>query len=173
MSNTTLTKATTGPLTGFAVLPLVIGLLLAAMNACVKRKVRYGLGAKAPEHKAPADHFSAVPDFAAIDCSGWVRWAIFIATKGKVLIPDGSYVQNDYFREQGCKPTDYHNCALRDGHVRIAFHRPGGRGGDKTGHVWICYNGFTLESFGGHGPGSRNWDHQWFLDHVDDTYVLC
>ncbi len=163
----TLASATGGPLIGFAVLPLAVSLLLAALAACQFRGVRYGLGSKAPEP------LSAKVCFRRIDCSGFVRWALWVATKGAVLLPDGSYVQNDWCAAMGFKRTDYSNCTLHDGHVRLCFHKPNGHGGDSMGHVWICLNGKTLESFGGHGPGQRDFDHQWFLDHVDDCYVLC
>lgn len=168
----TVSKAADGPLVGFAVLALSVPLLLAALAACVAKCVRYGLGSKAPQNdKDPV--FSETPDFHAIDCSGFVRWALWVATRGRVLIPDGSYVQHDWFEDNDFKRTDYSNAALRDGHLRIAFHSPGGRGGDGTGHVWLIFGGFTLESFGGHGPGRRNWDHEWFVSHVDACYVVC
>ncbi len=176
---TTLTKAEGGPLVGFAVLPgvvsSIVALLLSALAACQFRGVSYGLGSKAPEP------FSAKVCFRRIDCSGFVRWALWVATRGAVLLPDGSYLQNDWCAAQGFKHADsaaYANTALHDGHVRLCFHKPGGRGGDGIGHVWLVYGdgsgeAMTLESYGGHGPGRRPWNHQWFLDHVDDIYVLC
>lgn len=171
-------KATGGPLVGFAVLPLAAALLLSALAACQFRGVGYGLGSKAPEGHPPQPQFSVKPNFRRIDCSGFVRWALWVATKGAVLLPDGSAVQNDWCAAMGLKRTDYANCALQDGHVRLCFHRPNGRGGDRMGHVWLVYGdgsgvAMTLESYGGHGPGRRPWNHQWFLDHVDDVYVLC
>ena len=173
---TTLPKATDGPLVGFAVLPVAAALLLSALAACQFRGVAYGLGSKAPESQPPQPQFSVKPNFRRIDCSGFVRWALWVATKGAVLLPDGSYVQNDWCAARGFKHGDYKtygNTALHDGHLRLCFHKPGGRGGDSIGHVWLVLNGKTLESFGGHGPGARDWDHPWFKDSVDDVYVLC
>lgn len=163
----TVPKATAGPLAGFATIIVTIALLLSALSACQFRGVSYGLGSKPPEP------FSVKPNFRLIDCSGFVRWALWVATRGQLLLPDGSYVQHDWFTKQGFKLTDYANAALQDGHLRIAFHAPNGRGGDGTGHVWLIYAGETLESYGGHGPGRREWDHDWFTSHVDACYVIC
>lgn len=156
----------TGALEGFRVMPLDTAKLEGGLHQCEAVPVHYGMGDKAPEP------FSFPPNFHAIDCSGFARWVIFHATGGDVLMPDGSYVQSDWCEQHGFKKTDYANAANHDGHVRIAFHHPGGRGGDGTGHVWIILNGMSLESYGGHGPGSRSYSHQWFLDHVDACYVV-
>lgn len=159
-------KAVDGPLKGFDTLPIDRQKLLDGLAKCKSVPVHYGMGSKAHEP------FSFPPDFTRIDCSGFVRWLIFHATGGQVLIPDGSYIQADDFQKYGFKKGLYADAANKDNHVRICFHRPGGRGGDGIGHVWIVLNGETLESYGGHGPGSRPFNHQWFLDHVDVVYVL-
>ena len=164
-----LPKQTTGPLAGYATLTVNIGKLIAYYGSCVAHAVKYGLGAKDPH---PG---TFPPRYGAIDCSGFVRTILAYATAGQSAtygMPDGSWMEDNWFKVQGFKPASYQDCANKDGHVRVAIHRPNGRGGDSTGHIWLVYNGESLESYGGHGPGRRPWDHQWFVDHVDDCYVI-
>jgi hypothetical protein len=82
-------------------------------------------------------------------------------------------VEDDWFAHTEFKRTEYTNCVLPDGFLRVAIHRPGGRGGDATGHIWLVVDGHSVESYGGHGPGERPWNHAWFLEHVDDCFVLA
>ena len=103
-------------------------------------------------------------DFAAIDCSGYVRTLLDYASGGATdHIPDGSWMEDQWFALTGFAPTEYANGALSDGHLRVAIHHPSGRGGDPVGHIWLVANGHTMESYGGHGPGERPWNHPWFL----------
>ena len=164
-------KATDGPLAGFTVAKLDIDRFIQFKSDEFKKYVSYDFGAKDP------DPGSGVVDFDKIDCSGDVRTILMYISHGAFNdLPDGSAMQNHYFEIKGFKHGDYtaylNNAQLSDGLLRVAIHRPGGRGGDKTGHIWLLINGHSDESYGGHGPGERPWNHQWFLDHVDDIYVL-
>jgi len=108
----------------------------------------YRLGAKARAVAAPR------PDYPAIDCSGWVRCAVAVATRGRTILPDGSVVQREWCGQVGLKPSTPMALLLRDGYTRIAFLVP--TRAHPVGHVYLCRNGRTLESWGGHGPGSRS-----------------
>ncbi len=126
-------------------------------------KMKYGLGDKidlsTPYDKLPGD---------SIDCSGYVRLAVYKITHGEVKMKDGSANQNDWCRDQGFKKTDYTNAALSDDRIRIAFIRPP----SSKRHVWMIVNGKTIESCGGHGPTRRDWNTKVLIENVTDCYVL-
>lgn len=120
----------------------------AFLHACMAAGVRYGLGAKAPFH-------GAVPgrDFTRIDCSGFVREALW---HGGVAAPDGSVTQHDWAIGQGFVPGTIADAARADGIVRIAFLSPKDSP-SGIGHVVLVTAAATLESHGGHGPDTRPW----------------
>jgi hypothetical protein len=123
------------------------------LHACMTSnpRVKYGLGAKVPFH-------GAVPgrDFKRVDCSGFVREAIWRATDPHVNFPDGSVVQHDWVKNKGFQRVTVADGGLSDSHVRIAFLRPQDTS-SHIGHVLLLSNGRTLESHGGVGPDSRVW----------------
>lgn len=91
-----------------------------------------------------------------IDCSGFTRWAIYHATGGKLLIPDGSVMQHEWADRIGLTkltPKDGH---ASDGSVMIAFLAPEATH-EGIGHVLLTSGGETFESHGGKGPDSRDW----------------
>ena len=166
--------AATGILAGFATLILDRARYFQYAAAAIAAGVGYGMGDKDPV-------LGDWPlDYSLIDCSGWVRTVMCFITHHVTVqdgLPDGSYCEADWFKANKFKPTTYDNCSNRDGILRVAIHRPGGRGGDPTGHIWFCYGddqaeAESCESYGGHGPGHRPITHQWFLDHVDEVYCL-
>jgi hypothetical protein len=123
--------------------------------------VGYKLGAKA-RFKTP---LAAIDD---IDCSGFVRYAIYHATDGQVQMPDGSWNQDDWCKGQKFQVVDYRSTAgTEDGLVRVAFlHTP------PVGHVWLVLDGETIESHGGAGPDRRDWHTKILYGHVSKCYVL-
>jgi hypothetical protein len=135
-------------------LPLNIGLARAFLTACMTStpRVQYGLGKKVPFHGATPGR-----DFTRVDCSGFVREAIWRATSNPHFnFKDGSVVQHEWVRTNGFQLTTTDAAALQDGVIRIAFLRPQ----DSTshiGHVALVHNGRTLESHGSFGPNSRPW----------------
>ena len=147
--------------------PLALGRLQAYLAACVARSVGYGLGCKAPAQFLDA----CPPEYRLIDCSGWVRAALANATRMRTLVPDGSVNMNDWCGAQGLKRSNLVSTMLRDNIVRIAFHRP--NDADNIGHVWLTYNGMTMESWGGHGPGSRPWSTHILKILCTDVYILA
>ncbi len=135
------------------------------LASCQAHGVGYELGAK-------ADDLEAVPpDYTAIDCSGWVRAAVAVATEGRTILPDGSVVQNDWCAAHGLKRSTWAACRLQDGLTRIAFIRPNRV--RKVGHVYLSRLGRTLESWGGHGPGSRSATTHILSAETTDVYVLA
>ena len=114
-------------------------------------RVTYGLGAKISPH-------GAIPgaDFKKVDCSGFVREAIWRSTSPHFNFPDGSVVQHDWIRDKGYKQSSRADALLQDGKIRIVFLRPQDAP-SHVGHVALVHNAKTLESHGGVGPDSRNW----------------
>ena len=135
------------------------------LATCYACGVGYALGAKA------GDLMSVPPDYHNIDCSGWARAAIAVATDGRTILPDGSVCQNDWCAAQGLKRSDYRSSRLMDGLTRIAFIRASYL--HTVGHVYLVQNGRTLESWGGHGPGSRPIGVHVLSEETTDTYVLA
>lgn len=138
------------PSPGFAwpTAPLVLRRLYAYRDRCLG--IGYELGGKA------RDPGAFVPDYArrGIDCSGWVRAAVAVATSGRLLMPDGSVNQHDWADRVGLKVSSRAALLFPDGLLRLAFLVPSEL--HPIGHVFLCRNGRTLESWGGHGPGSRS-----------------
>ncbi len=136
-------------------MPLDIGAARAFLDACMNSspRVTYGPrpGAKVPFHGATPGR-----DFRTVDCSGFVREAIWRATNPRLNFKDGSVVQHDWIRTQGFTKGTPEAAMLHDGVVRIAFLRPQ-NSPSRIGHVALVHNGQTLESHGGVGPDSRTW----------------
>ena len=143
----------------YPLVPLDLGKLDGYLSRCEWRGVGYELGAKAH------DLLAIPPDYTVIDCSGWVRAAVAVATEGwdvgptasvkrpALLLPDGSVNQHDWCDQAGLKKSTPAALLLPDPWVRIAFLVPSPQ--HKIGHVFLCHRGMTRESWGGHGPGSR------------------
>jgi lysozyme family protein len=134
-------------------IPLNLPLVQSFLAACTSTlpRITYGLGAKVPFH-------GAVPgkDFQKVDCSGFVREAIWRATLPHQSFPDGSVVQHDWIRERNFARSSPEAAAQSDGAIRIAFLRPQDSP-QRIGHVVLIHNAQTLESHGGVGPDSRPW----------------
>lgn len=137
--------------TTWKVLPVEERALRECVARCRRANVKYGLGSKAPRMSAEPGK-----DFARIDCSGFVRWAIWQASPAddRVTMPDGSWHQGQWAEKQGFKQSDSKACLLKDGRVRLAYWRnPSG-----VSHIALVLNGKTLESHGSRGPNRRTWD---------------
>ena len=112
------------------------------LQACMTShpRVTYGLGKKVPFH-------GAVPgrDFTQVDCSGFVREAVRLATHPMLPFPDGSVVQHDWVRAQAFAASSVIEAGQDDDLVRIAFLRPQDAP-SRIGHVVLISAGMTLES---------------------------
>lgn len=109
----------------------------------------YVFGQKAPSLKCDSN------DITGIDCSGFVRYAIARASSQKTILPDGSQAQWEWFRNQANNQVaDYKTAAKVKDKLFICFIKET----SSPGHVWLMYNGFTMESHGGAGVSSRSWD---------------
>ena len=149
--------------------PVDADVLAGYLRACEARGVGYGLGDKADDHGR--DLLANPPRYGAIDCSGWVRAAVGVATAGQVILPDGSCNQNDWCGRQGLKRSNEEALSLLDGITRIAFIRA--CAAHPIGHVYLARNGRTLESYGGNGPGSRPVSASVLRAETTDVYVLA
>lgn len=171
-----LQKATDGPLAGFVAVNILQD-RFEQFKAYCEGRFEYVWGGKCANlGQFPPTWIDELHGNGACngcDCSGYARAILDYATNmGTSAMPDGSWGEDEFFNHAGFKVTDYAECANSDGLVRLCVHRPGGRGGDATGHVWLCVNGHTVESCGGQGPFEQPWDTQWYVDHVDDCFVL-
>lgn len=138
--------------------------------------VSYGYGKKAPSIMCDPDKIKS------IDCSGYVRWALARATGGNMKIPDGSQMQRAW-AEANLREVKYVNAAryMTDSRLFIAFIKPFTNGCGKVGHVWLLaqYNDGdngtatgTLESHGGAGINSRNWNSRTLIREVYSCFEL-
>lgn len=136
--------------------------------------VKYGLGAKAP-------HLDIDPGkIKKIDCSGFVRYAIYQATGGQLKIPDGSQNQRAWCDDQGLHRLAQYKDVLYVNEKRIflAFIRPGHNGCGPVGHVWFITSldgdnvPDTMESHGGVGVDSRPWNYPVLRKQVYSCYEL-
>jgi hypothetical protein len=109
--------------------------------------VKYDFGAKFSDVKKNP------PGGAYVDCSGYSRWLLYHGSDGGLMLPDGSWNQLEAIEEKGFSQRVYRNVLKdRTGAVYIAFFKPTRF---KPGHVWLLQDGLTMESYGGHGIGSR------------------
>ena len=97
--------------------------------------------------------------------------AVAVATDGRLILPDGSVNQNDWCATHDLKRSTFAACRLQDGLTRIGFIRPSVL--HRIGHVYLAHNGRTLESWGGHGPGSRPIITHILSAETTDVYVLA
>lgn len=134
-------------------IPLDIDLVRDFLDSCMESspRVRYGFGKKVPFHGATPGR-----DFTKVDCSGFIREAIWRATTPHLNFPDGSVVQHDWVRAQGFSRSTVADARLNDGAIRIAFLSPHDSE-SHIGHVAIIHNARTVESHGSVGPNSRGW----------------
>ena len=141
-------------------IPVKRRLLMDSFTKCEFR-VKYLLGAK-PKLGSLF--------FKESDCSGFVRWLVHEATEGVTTMPDGSYHQANWCIKQGFKKVAYKQSAcMRDDRLRIAFIAPNSEG---VGHVWLIFNGQTMESCGGRGVCRRPWSNKLLLSTVSSCFVL-
>jgi hypothetical protein len=137
--------------------------LLSLCDQLMDGHISYGFGSKAGFHTKPEQ-------IKAIDCSGFVRYVIYQATSGHVVMPDGSWIQNDWCKAKHFERVKYATAAGNDGWLRIAFlpPKPG-----HAGHVWLILNGKTMESHGHKGPHRRPWDTKVLKSQAKDCYKVA
>jgi len=136
--------------------------------------VKYGLGAKAQYLDIDP---SKIP---AIDCSGFVRYAIYKATNGKLTLPDGSQAQREWCEKSPLrKLADYSDVqAGTQRSLYVAFIKPWTNGCQAVGHVWFVTKldaddtPDTMESHGGVGVDSRRWDYLTLKRQVYSCYEI-
>lgn len=129
----------------------------------------YKLGGKAPYLGCPVTKL-----LGGIDCSGFIRWLVYNSTQPNLIVPDGSYNQYHWMKSQGLKEVPYsqvqesvegESSTLYFAFILASREIP-------VGHVWaITHNGDTAESYGGHGPGSRRWNHRPLPQEVGAAFI--
>lgn len=126
---------------------------LRAIHRECSGRVKYKLGAKVAIG-------AIVAAIKQVDCSGYVRWLADKAGFNR-LLPDGSQVQLEWCRANLRKLEKYSDVQYAKddpNRVFIAFLSPK-PGSQWPRHVWLVHMGKTMESYGGHGVGSRDWSH--------------
>lgn len=150
--------------------------------------VRYGLGAKAdaknwnPQSDGTLN--TPVSNIQYLDCSGFVRYALYHASGQQLKLPDGSQVQRAWCEQNGLhQVARYADAAayMTEKRLFICFIKPFTNGCGETGHVWLLShyddgnNGTmagTLESHGGGGVDSRPWNYRTLVQEVYSAYEL-
>lgn len=130
---------------------LDVDLLLLLAERTEREGNQYRLGGKAPTLDADSSVISRI----GIDCSGYLRWLLYRATHGELVIPDGSWMQAEWADDAGLKRSSIDAGEIIDGAVRMAQMPPASGGG--IGHIALIHNGRTIESSGRRGPGRREW----------------
>jgi hypothetical protein len=176
-------------------LPLIdLDILFSDFGQLERLGVVYGYGAKAPQtYKGKLIKLSEVTPAiikqvtGSIDCSGYFRWGIARATKGALVLKDGSQNQREQFEEWAqeglIRKVDYRQAAQYITQKRFFanFIRPGYHGCGPVGHVFGSAqyddgnNGTkcgTLESHGGGGCISRPWNYPVLLREVYNSFEL-
>lgn len=136
--------------------------LVALTEEVIGQHFSYGLGAKIDPLSLQGADLVGTDESGShlkqVDCSGFVRWAIYHATAATgdaLAISDGSAQQHAWFEPEGFKASGYDAALAKDGVVRIGFLTPDDGGG--VGHVVLILDGLTMESHGGKGPDRRVW----------------
>jgi hypothetical protein len=159
-----------------------------------RQGVAYGLGAKAEGYvyegirwnpNSTGQLSTPMNTIKHLDCSGFVRYALYRATETKLVIPDGSQNQREWCEKQAAdkllhKVSKYENTNkyLTKERLFIAFIKPWTNGCGTIGHVWLIgqfdkdISAETMESYGGHGVGSRPWNARTLLREVYSVYEL-
>lgn len=145
-------------------IPVSLSILYQCVKNCRAHGVSYGLGAKAPSLNADSSEFKK------IDCSGFFRWALYKASGGKIIAPDGSYIQHEWLEKNGFHKVDYRNIKhYGRGRLFVGIEEP-----NPIGHIFMVDGTTmkTLESHGGIGPDSRAADSAMFYRIVDACYEI-
>jgi hypothetical protein len=112
-----------------------------------------------------------------IDCSGWSRYGAAKASGQRLVLPDGSWAQNQWCEAEGLQRVEYKTVSRpQSERLYIAF-IPIENSADGSLHVWFVLcgpggPGTTLESHGRAGIHSRAWDTPVLLREVGACYVL-
>lgn len=145
-----------------------------------RQGVTYGYGAKAEGSRDPRTGRRWNPNSTGhldtplstieyLDCSGYIRYALFRASAGKLILPDGSQMQRTWMEGKAAEGDTHSIHAYYDevAHMTatrlfINFIKPGVHGCGPVGHVFLLAlhagKSYTLESYGGNGPGCRIWN---------------
>ena len=89
------------------------------------------------------------------DCSGWLRY--LLGRQGNEL-PEGSQEQMEWLKDQGLtESSDYPAVATGSG-LWACFALDLRSEGGHPGHVWLLYQGQSMECCAGRGVTSRHWN---------------
>lgn len=124
--------------------------------------VGYVLGAKAPSLDCD------ITKIKNIDCSGYVRLALYRATKGQMVLTDGSQNQREQMEQSGAhQVAKYSDIGqyCTESRLFVCFIKPFTNGCGSTGHIWLVHRPAmakpprTLESHYHTGINSRLWNY--------------
>lgn len=133
-------------------------------NYIKPRLIKYKLGGKFYPIK------DGTPEESHVDCSGFVRWFTYHASGGTVNMPDGSWVQRVWCKDEGFEYVDYSKAiADKSDSVYIAFYAPVP---PRVGHVWLIRKGVAYQSSGGVGINSKKASDLWMRSHCHACFKL-
>jgi hypothetical protein len=157
---------------GFPSLDITPTKLLALVQS--EMAVGTGYGSQPGQKIAPLSLQPADADWpGAVDCSGEFRWLLFhaLGQPGDFDVPDGSWNQGQWMAAAGFKESQVQDGSNVDGYIRAAWMTPE-QTGESSGHIFMCCNNITFESYGGHGPGQRTFSQTPILQN-GTWYVLA
>lgn len=136
----------------------------ALVKACRAAGVPYKFGGKWTPLQAPLP-------VSGIDCSGFVRGAVYHASKAvpghpgyPLLLPEGSWAQHQWAKAN-LRPCPYTDGLKTDGVIRLAYLSAKFANGRmvQPAHIMLIQNGWTIESHGSKGPNRRQWLSRGFM----------
>ena len=134
-------------------LDLALAKLQALLQSAISAGTSYLLGGKISPLSMQADD----PNWPGqVDCSGFVRWLLYhaLGQPADFDVPDGSANQHQWMIDAGFKPSQWQDGLGSDGYIRVGVLAPEDTS-EGIGHIWMTYDGNTIESHGGVGPSSR------------------
>lgn len=147
--------------------------LIAFTHALQLRGVGYQMGAKFQELTAD---LSKTPP--RLDCSGFAQEAFYLAAN--LRLPEGSWEIRDYLALSAQKANHlverihrgelYEKACQNRKAVLCCTIDP--VQGVHSGHIWFVVDGWTCESYGGHGVGRRLWNTPVLVRECNWIFVL-
>lgn len=134
--------------------PIDIPMLLDVFNNMKGRVTYHSVGMEGKASPLDCDS-SAI---SRLDCSGFSQYAIAKSANQQVIIPAGSSDQHDWCAAQGlyqlAQYSDVQYAAADSTRLFIAFIPPS----NAEHHVWLIYQGNTMECCSSRGVCTRSWD---------------
>lgn len=153
--------------------PINLTHLITLFDHMTSHRIKYALGVKAPDLQMDSSKINV------LDCSGFIQYCFAKCTDPPLIIPAGSWLQNDYFIANDFREVEYGDLHYADpSRLFISTIRAGRNGAPKIGHIWFTRQDHshsipqTMECYGGHGVGTRAWNTHVLMSQVFQTFEI-